>query len=188
MKARILAVLCTAIALIVSAPLFAEDSGLGCPGPFGPVFGYPDAGLYTVDMISDEGDKVGVVDVFNTTEFLKFTVRPDSRTALTEVQLWTGDDLSTIPLNENNGRPSFSDFPSVEPLKLKKGVSHEIVVNLKDDPLNFSWKGRTKHWGYMLHGEFGGNGSFTAHTVTTSADGARSVYAVDVDADRNSVV
>ena len=84
---------------------------MGCEGPFGPVFGYPDPGPYTTDLIEQKkGTTIGIVDVFNTSDTMTFRLRPSDKVRLYEFQLWTGNDLSTIPVDKN-GKPDFNEFP-----------------------------------------------------------------------------
>jgi len=175
MKARLLAVLYTAMLLIVSAPVWAES--LGCPGPFGPVFGYPDAGLYTTDLIGENHGKIGEVDVFNTSKELKFVLRPNSNITIKDYQLWVGDNMELVPTKDKDKyQPDFNDFPWREALKAKKGEVYKLPpINLKAD-LDIGWQGEGKQRAFMMHGTYAG-GEFMAAGPCVLDDKGKYTYA-----------
>lgn len=164
MRSKALFVLCATLSIFFAAPVLAEVSGFECSGPGGPYYGNPDYGLYTAELISNKRDgmKIGVVDVYNTHDELKFILKPNGNIKLKEFQLWTGTDTSTIPVKKN-GKPHFSRFPYKmdfrRHLTLKRGEAYEFVLNLEE--LGFSWKGISHKWWFLLHGDFAG-GEFIA--------------------------
>jgi hypothetical protein len=160
MKSKAWSALCATLSIFFAAPVLAEVSGFECSGPGGPYYGNPDYGLYTAELISDSGYgvNIGVVDVYNTQDELKFILKPNGNVKLKEFQLWTGTDVLTIPVKKD-GTPNYGKFPFVDYPKLANGQAYEVVLNLED--LGFKWRGTSHKWWFMLHGEYAG-GNFVA--------------------------
>ena len=93
MRSSALSVLCATLFIFLAAPVLAEVSGFECSGPGGPFNGTPDDGLYTAGLTSDKGYGVNIgVDE------LKFTLTSNRDILLTDIQLWTDTDISSIPV------------------------------------------------------------------------------------------
>ena len=155
MSTKYMYALLSALILSIAVPVLADESGLGCEGPFGPVFGTPDPGLYATDLISDGGDKIGIVEVYNTSVDVNFILKPNSDIDLTNMQLWVGPKLDGEygVVTKKDGKPWYGKFEWVEKLKLDFGEEYTFTLNLIDD-LDFNWKGQSHQMGILLHGDF----------------------------------
>lgn len=157
MRTKYWSVACAALFLSVAPPVLAYESEIGCPGPQGPMFGNPDPGLYTADLVSSGGEYIGVVDAFNTSTEMKFILKPKAGIKLKEVQLWFGpvlDGIDGVPVKKD-GTPNFAKFPFVASPGIDIGEAYSITLDFTD--LGFAWKGTGHQWGFMLHGEYNGD-------------------------------
>ena len=153
MKSKVWTALCAALLFCIAAPVFALVSEIQCQGPEGPYYGHPDPGLYTADLVSDNGsgEVIGTVDVYNTPDEAIFILRPKADIDLTDVQLWTDKNTDSLPVKKD--KPSFAKFPFVYKPELLAGEEYPIVLNFDID-LDFQWKGTSHSWGFMLHGDY----------------------------------
>jgi hypothetical protein len=143
----------TVLLFSIAAPVLTFGSGLGCEGPFGPVFSTPDPGLYKADLISDEGNKIGIVEAYNTSDTLNFTIKPNSDIDVNVIQLYVGSSLDGIPVKKKTSKPEFSAFPWEFKPNRDFGEEYSFTLDLNAD-LDFYWRGKTHLWGFMLHGDF----------------------------------
>ena len=154
MRSKAWSALCATLSIFFAPPVLAEVSGFECSGPGGPYYGNPDFGLYTAELISDNGNgvKIGVVDVFNTQDELKFIFKPNSDIDFTAIQLWTDTGITSIPIKKD-GKPHFGKFPWVTKPNLVAGDEYTISLNLEFD-LGFQWRGTSHKWWFLAHGNF----------------------------------
>ncbi len=174
MKSKAWFALCATLSIFFAAPVFAEASGFECSGPGGPYYGNPDYGLYTAELISDNGYGViiGIVDVYNTHDELKFILKPNSDIKLTDIQLWTDTDISSIPVKK--GKPLFAKFPWVRSPNLVAGEEYTITLDLVDD-MGFAWRGMSHKWWFLIHGDYEG-GDYIAKGPCELNDYAKYTY------------
>ncbi len=151
MKTKVIAVLCAALFFMFTAPVFSQDLEIGCPGPQGPVFGKLNAGLYTAELLSDEGNTIGIVESFNTPDAVKFILIPEPDINITALQLWVGKNPDDV-VTKKDGKPWYGKFEWVEKLNLEFGQAYEYTLTFEQ--LGFSWQGQGHHMGFLLHGKF----------------------------------
>ena len=143
-----------AVLLFFTLPVLAETTGFECTGPNGPQYLNPDFGLHTADLIDVKGKFVGVVEVYNTQDEMKFILKPTGDEYIKEFWLWTDSDISAIP-RKYDGDPDLKKFPFEKtPKGLQKGEVYELSLNLLDQ-LDFNWKGESHKWWYLLAGKTG---------------------------------
>ena len=154
MRSKALFALCATLFIFFIPPVLAETTGFECTGPNGPQYLNPDHGLHTADLIDVKGKVIGVVDVYNTQDEMKFILKPTGDEYIKEFWLWTDSDISAIP-RKNDGDPDLKKFPFQKtPKGLQKGEEYELSLNLLDQ-LNFQWKGESHKWWYLLAGKTG---------------------------------
>ena len=154
MRSKAWSALCATLIIFFVPPVLAENTGFECTGPNGPQYLNPDYGLHTADLIDVKGKVIGVVDVYNTQDELKFVLKPVDDERLKEIWLWTGSDISALP-RKSDGDPDLKKFPfQAVPKKLNAGEEYVIPLDLIYQ-LDFKWKGTSHKWWYLLAGKTG---------------------------------
>ncbi len=154
MRSKAWSALCATLIIFFIPPVLADNTGFECTGPNGPQYLNPDSGLHTADLIDVKGKDVGVVEVYNTTDELRFILKPTDDERLKEIWLWTGSDISAMP-RKSDGDPDLQKFPFQRvPKKLANGEEYVIPLNLIEQ-LDFKWKGTSHKWWFLLGGKTG---------------------------------
>ena len=104
MNIRRLAAFLAAFSLLFTYSLWAAETNLDCPAPFGGHYGYPPPGLFETQLINEDGDQVGNLKVWNTADKeLQFELTPFENIQVTDIQIWTGNDIDEMPTKK--GKP-----------------------------------------------------------------------------------